>query len=200
MGITNCPKDCKDCRPGYHTSYDHHRRLFKESKKVLFYINSRGYVERYLKKNITQHGLSDKHFEKIKMKMFESTGLYQERYLAVIVNHNRYPVKRLVAQYFSKKWKKGSKILFKDGDETNCNILNLIVYPPNKRFGGNRGRKIKFKINGKWKTFPSITAAAKALYVSLPSFKRYINGSLKRPDLSILGEDFEFEFIEENRK
>lgn len=178
-------------------AFEHYRRLFYETRDMLFYINSLGYIERYKKINFTQHGTSAKFFERVSSRVYERKDSHKkEIYLTSVVNHKRFAIKRLVAQNFSSQWEKGSKIYHKDGNIKNCNIENLLIYshryqPPTAK----RGKAIAIKIDGKWKKFKMIKEAAEYMNVSLASLKRHIAGNITHPEFSVI-EKLEFYFID----
>jgi hypothetical protein len=161
--------------------WEHYRRLFATTKFCLYYINSRGYVEKYLKKNIQDVGPLSSFFERVPMKLYiRKKKNKQEEYLAVIINHRRYPVKKLVAMTFSRIWLPGSKIYHRNKNIMNCGFKNLLIVPPGTKFNHtHRGKRIQVLINKRWINFNSLKEAAEELNVSVSSFRRHIKGQIK---------------------
>lgn len=110
----------------------------------------------------------------------------KERLLSTYVKHNKdlvvkiinkeYKVKNLVAAEVFSKYRKGVNVIFKDGNFRNCDCYNLQII--SKKLLGQRtgilaGRNTKIKINNE--VYPSIRAAAKALYVSYQTLIDYLN-------------------------
>jgi hypothetical protein len=108
-----------------------------------------------------------------------------EEYLAVVIDHRRYPVKKLVAMTFSRIWMPGSKIYHRNKKITHCGFKNLLIVPPGVKFDhSHRGKKIQVLLNKRWITFDSLKEAATELNVSLSSFRRHINGRIKNKNKS----------------
>jgi hypothetical protein len=103
-----------------------------------------------------------------------------EEYLAVVIDHRRYPVKKLVAMTFSRIWMPGSKIYHRNKKITHCGFKNLLIVPPGVKFDhSHRGKKIQVLLNKRWITFDSLKEAATELNISLSSFRRHVNGKIK---------------------
>jgi hypothetical protein len=83
-------------------------------------------------------------------------------------------------------------------DEKNCNVNNLIIKQYSIEQNKGRHRAIEFLIDGEWKEFKSIKEAARALYVSVSTMKRFIYGWYADPtnDKRILN-GYEFRFVRE---
>ena len=161
--------------------WEHYHRLFKETKQCLYYVNSRGYVEKYMKRDLQENGPLVSLFTKLPMKLYKRNKKSKnEEYLAVIIDHRRYPVKKLVAMTFSRIWKPSSKIYHRNKKITNCGFKNLLIIPPGMKFDHfHRGKKIQVLINKRWVTFDSLKEAADELNISLSSFRRHIQGRIK---------------------
>jgi DNA-binding CsgD family transcriptional regulator len=162
-------------------NWEHYRRLFKETKYCLYYINSRGYVEKYFKRDLTEGGPLSSFFYRVPMKLYQrKTKGKNEEYVSVIIDHVRYPMKKLVAMTFSRIWEPGSKIYHRNKKNTNCNFKNLLIIPPGKKFDHtHKGKQIAVLINKRWVPFQSLKEAADELGVSLSSFRRHINNKNK---------------------
>lgn len=159
------------------TYWEHYHRLFKETKFFLYYVHSRGYVEKYAKKDLDEEGPLFWFFSKVNAQLYKRNKKNKhEEYLSVIIDHRRYPVKQLVASTFSRIWKPGSRIMHKDGKITNCNFENLEIIPPgsHKRVT-HRGKEIEVLIQHRWRRYPTLKEAADKLNISLSSFRRYIS-------------------------
>lgn len=158
-------------------NWEHYRRLFKSTKYCLYYINSRGYVEKYFKKDLTEGGPLSSYFYRVPMKLYKrSTKGKHEEYQSVIIDHVRYPMKKLVAMTFSRIWVPGSKIYHRNKKLTNCSFKNLLIITPDMKFNHtHRGKKIAVLVNKRWVVFQSLKEAADELNVSLSSFRRHIN-------------------------
>jgi len=156
--------------------WEHYHRLFKETKYFLYYVHSRGYVEKYAKKDLDKEGPLFWLFSKVNAQLYKRNKKNKhEEYLSVIIDHRRYPVKQLVASTFSRIWKPGSRIMHKDGKITNCNFENLEIIPPgSSKKITHRGKEIEVLFNHRWRRFPTLKEAADKLNISLSSFRRYI--------------------------
>jgi len=163
-------------------NWEHYRRLFKETKYCLYYINSRGYVEKYFKRDLTEGGPLSSYFSRVPMKLYQrKTKGKNEEYLSVIIDHVRYPMKKLVAMTFSRIWQPGSKIYHRNKKVTVCNFKNLLIVPPGSNFKHtHKGKKIAVLINKRWVIFQSLKEAAEEMNVSLSSFRRHIHSQKKR--------------------
>ncbi|MBR2385690.1 hypothetical protein IKA92_07385 [bacterium] len=96
--------------------------------------------------------------------------------LFVKIINKDYKVKHLVAAEVFSKYRKGTNVIFKDGNFRNCDCYNLQII--SKKLLGQRtgilaGRNTKIRINNE--VYPSIRAAAKALYVSYQTLIDYLN-------------------------
>jgi hypothetical protein len=161
--------------------WEHYHRLFTETKHCLYYINSRGFVEKYMKNALEENGPLATRFSRLPMKLYKRNKKSKhEEYLAVVIDHRRYPVKKLVAMTFSRIWKPGSKIYHRNKKITNCGFKNLLIVPPGVEFEhSHRGKKIQVLINKRWITFDSLKEAAIELNISLSSFRRHVHGKIK---------------------
>lgn len=178
--------------------WEHYRRFFTSTKHYDYFVNSRGYIEKYNKKFLTEEGHKSVYFERVPMKMYQRNKKgRKERYLSVVIDHKRYAVKTLVAQSFSRTWVKGSRIYHNNRKPSNCNYLNLIIVGPNERINfEHKGQEIEVLINKKWVRFNSIKEAAHKLNVSISSFRRYIHGQIKNKNKSV-SKDIRFRFVGE---
>jgi hypothetical protein len=156
--------------------WEHYHRLFTETKHCLYYINSRGFVEKYMKRDLEENGPLATRFSRLPMKLYKRNKKSKhEEYLAVVIGHRRYPVKKLVAMTFSRIWMPGSKIYHRNKKITHCGFKNLLIVPPGVKFDhSHRGKKIQVLINKRWITFDSLKEAADKLNISMSSFRRYI--------------------------
>jgi hypothetical protein len=163
------------------TFWEHYRVFFKETKYFHYYVNSRGYVEKYNKKNLTPEGHKSMFFERVPSKMYERIrNNRNEKFLSVVIDHKRYAVKKLVAMSFSRTWVKGSKIYHKNKRESNCNYLNLIILGPKEKQNFlQKGKMVEVLVNRRWIKFNSIKEASNYLNVSVSSFRRFIKGKIK---------------------
>ena len=158
--------------------WEHYRRFFMETKQFYYYVNSRGYLEKYPKSKYTEEGPLNWEFIKIKPLLYKRNKKNKrEEYLAVIVNHKRYPIKMLVAKTFSRIWKPGSRIMHLDGNIHHCSFTNLQIVPPGSQMKTtHRGKQIEILHDGRWYKFDSLKEAAETFNLSLSSFRRYIQG------------------------
>ena len=168
--------------------WEHYHRLFKETAHCLYYVNSRGFVEKYMKRDLQENGPLANRFSRLPTKLYKRNKKSKhEEYLAVVIDHRRYPVKKLVAMTFSRIWKPGSKIYHRNKKIANCNFRNLLIVPPGAEFNhSHRGKKIEVLINKRWVLFDSLKEAAIELNISLSSFRRHIRGTIKNKKKSCM--------------
>ena len=178
-------------------NWEHYQRLFKETKHCLYYIHSRGYVTKYMKKDLTESGPLAPLFSKLPMKLYKRNKKSKhEEYLAVVIDHRRYAVKNLVARTFSRTWQPGAHIYHKNKKIKDCNFKNLIIVPPGKEYDhSHRGKAILVLINKHWVRYESLKEAAEELNVSISSFRRHIKGKIKNTNKSSLPK-FKFKYVE----
>jgi hypothetical protein len=181
--------------------WEHYHRLFKETAHCLYYINSRGYVEKYMKRDIMDNGMLSTLFKRLPMKLYKrNKSSKHEEYLAVVIDHRRYPVKKLVAMTFSRIWVPGSKIYHRNKKIHQCNFRNLLIVPPGVAFDHHhRGKKIQVLLNKRWVKFDSLKEAATELNISLSSFRRHVNGKVKNKEKSSIPY-LKFKYFEEDVK
>jgi len=177
--------------------WEHYHRLFKETKHCLYYINSRGYVEKYFKKDYTDVGTKAEFFHKVPSRLYKRNKKSKyEEYLAVVIDHQRYAVKTLVAKTFSRLWVPGSHIYHKNKKIKECNFKNLIISPPgSKQKQTHRGKEILVLINKRWVKFSSFREASIELNVSISSFRRHVKGKIKNKSKSSIP-TFRFKYVE----
>lgn len=166
--------------------WEHYHRLFKETAHCLYYVNSRGFVEKYMKRDLEENGPLANKFVRLPMKLYKrNKESKHEEYLAVVIDHRRYPVKKLVAMTFSRIWKPGSKIYHRNKKIHQCNFKNLLIVPPGMKYDHtHRGKKIEVLINKRWVLFDSLKEAAIELNISLSSFRRHVGGKIKNKNKS----------------
>jgi DNA-binding CsgD family transcriptional regulator len=178
-------------------SWEHYQRLFIETRHCLYYVHSRGYITKYMKKDLTENGPLANKFVKVPMKIYKRDKKNKhEIFLAVVINHRRYSVKNLVARTFSRIWEPGSKIYHRNKKLHDCNFKNLLIVPPHVDFEHtHRGKAILVLINKHWVRFESLKEAADELNVSISSFRRHIKGKLKNKSKSSLHK-IKFKYVE----
>lgn len=157
-------------------NWEHYHRFFKETKHFYYYVHSRGYVEKYPKTMYQPNGPLSWEFRKVNSQIYQRNHKNKhEEYLAVIVDHRRYPVKMLVASTFSRIWKPGSRIMHINGKISDCSFTNLLIIPPGSPLKTtHRGKQIEVLMGRRWVRFDSLKEAAVKLNVSLSSFRRYL--------------------------
>jgi hypothetical protein len=173
-------------------SNSHYSWLIHENKRSLYYAFSSGYVYRCNKEDIKPAGgVPPSKWVRLRPKLKNSTWCVQ-------IDHKYYPLKQIIAKSFTRAWQPNYRIYFKDMDEKNCNVNNLIIKQYSIEQNKGRHRAIEFLIDGEWKEFKSIKEAARALYVSVSTMKRFIYGWYADPtnDKRILN-GYEFRFVRE---
>jgi hypothetical protein len=186
----------KDLEEHRRLNWEHYRRLFKETAHCLYYVNSRGYVEKYMKRDLQENGPVASLFKRLPTKLYKrNKQSKREEYLAVVIDHRRYPLKKLVAMTFSRLWVPNSKIYHRNRKMTNCSFKNLLIVPPGEAFDhSHRGKKIAVLLNKHWVVYESLKDAAEELDVSLSSFRRHVNDKNKGTKKRLLSE-LKFKYI-----
>jgi hypothetical protein len=166
----------------------HYSQLVHENKKSLYYAHSSGYVYRVNHDKIKPTGGSDpKDWVRLRTKLKGNDW-------AVQIDGKYYALKQVIAKHFTRAWQPKYRIYFNDLDPRNCNINNLIIKEFNLTTNPGRHRAIEFNIDGEWKRFDSIREAAKQMYVSVSTMKRFIYGWNPTKQSTLNG--YEFRFVE----
>jgi hypothetical protein len=170
----------------------HYSQLIHENKKSLYYAHSSGYVYRVAHDKIKKTGGSDpSDWVRLRAKLKGNDWSIQ-------IDGKHYALKQIIAKYFTRAWQPKYRIYFNDLDPRNCNINNLIIKEFNLSTNPGRHRKIMFEIDGEWVRFNSIQEAAKKMYVSSSTMKRFIYGWNATNKSTLNG--YQFKFVEEDNK
>lgn len=155
--------------------YDHHRRLFHENSKYIWYINSYGYFERYMKRE--EEDITESNFERL-----EGFYDYNRSQYLVNIDKREYIVKREIGKFFNRDFAKDMIIMHKNKDWKDCNIENLIFiskkdYVNKTHPNGRRKTKVvlRNKATGYQQTFDSVTALAKFLHIDYSNLYKYMH-------------------------
>lgn len=154
----------------------HYSWLIHENNHSLYYAHSSGYVYRVPLDKVKKFGGSSRtDWIRLRPKMKGDT-------LCVQIDGGWYPMKQIIARHFTRVWRPGYYIYFRDNNPYNCNINNLTIkkYKTGQTLG--RHRAIEFLINNKWTRFDSIKKAAGALFVSVSTMKRFVYGWNTKPN------------------
>lgn len=151
-------------------------RLINETDIRCYYISSDAKVFTVKKKGKTKTFLKQK--------------LDHRGHLSVCLNRKIYSVKNLLAKYFIKGWHPGCIVVLKDGDEFNLSLTNIQIYSRSewsRILQNNRVcQPVGLYENGKLKKrYPSISDAAKDLYVDSKSLCRILQGKAKNKTYDI---------------
>lgn len=175
--------------------FEHYHRLFAETKTAFYYVNSKGFIEKYLRANITPHGTSSKYFERVPAFLYCKTKGVDEPVLCSYVGGKRVIIKNLVAKTFCRYWKDGMKITHIDEDPSNCNYVNLNISAPNiPSYLLKHTYAIEAIVDGHKRRFSSTKDAADALGISQTHIRYILTGRVKRPGIKS-GETLEIKFV-----
>lgn len=100
--------------------FEHYRRLVKETRTHLIYVNSMGFVEQIEKRFIKNGYFASKELHKVKLD--NKMGVRPYLYCSLI---SKEPLYRIIARLFMEGYEEGETITFKDGNWQNCNLLNM---------------------------------------------------------------------------
>lgn len=162
-------------------AFEHYRVFVEETKRRIYYINSKGHFEMIDKTKWGDGRMLENRFERIKGSMQNGVRrtCINERYIA---NH------KAVYQAFSKTpYDPKLYITHKDGDAWNCSILNLMQCEMRDIPQSNKkGIVIEVSKGGERCVYNSIKQLAKELFISRKSVHAHIKGQSHSPYLAEL--------------
>lgn len=106
-------------------------------------------------------------------------------------------LKSIIAECFIPGFRKGDRVICKDGNEFNCALDNLKVITKSEQ-GRNTGYlsrsiPVQITINGDVIEYRSISEAAKALYISDETLRQFLYGKINKSVLE--GKGIRFKLI-----
>lgn len=161
--------------------YDHYDIRFRENKTYIWYISSKGYVYKILKKEVDRNCYHNK--------IYLSGYIHAGKLVIKVAKNKTMLLKTLVASKFMKNYYPGCCINHKDNNQLNCNIENLYIYSMREHgkltgYKNNKNKPIIISSNGKTIEYRSSRIAAKDLFVSRETIRDYLLGKVKNSILN----------------
>jgi hypothetical protein len=178
--------------------FEHYHVKLLETTLRFYYISSLGKIGYVLKSELQGNKKMD---EKL-IHWVEGKTIVRalKPYYVIVVNSEKYFVKKVVAKYFLRNYKPSDHLIHhKDDNYLNCSVENLYLtdkkafYRKKGKFIKNKPIEVRKKGGKDYKLYQSITDAAKDLFVYSDTLANYLN---RKTYYSILSEyDFRIDGI-----
>ncbi len=173
--------------------FEHYHVKLLETTLRIYYISSVGKIGYVLKSELQNNKKMD---EKL-IHWVEGKTIVRalKPYYVVVVNSEKYFVKKLVAKYFLRNYKPSDHLIHhRDGNYLNCSVDNLYLgdkkafYRKKGKYISNKPIEVRKKGERHYKSYVSLTDAAKDLFVYSDTLANYLNRKTRNSILS----DYDF--------